>query len=132
MSTKANSMSGVWSGEYRYDLGGGTRFTAWFDDYGGALSGTSLEPNGFVSDGPEELAAELNGERTGLQMHWIKIYDAASGAHQTPISYEGEADDAFTRVNGIWRLPGNFHGTFTLTRVSRALVVRVREVMRVA
>lgn len=121
---KQADMNGLWSGTYSYELvGDPVAFTAWFDDRSGALGGTISEPNTFLPAGPDDLQSTLTGVRDGLIVDFAKTYTQASGAHQTPIQYEGEADAELTLIKGIWRFrnPVNLSGRFTLSRVSNSL-----------
>lgn len=117
-------MNGLWSGTYGYHLiGDPVKFTAWFDDKAGRLAGSISEPNTFVPHGPDELEAAIQGVREGVMVDFAKTYSKTCGAHQHTLRYEGEADDKFTEVNGIWRLAGRGRagGPFKLSRVSTGL-----------
>ncbi len=117
-------MNGLWSGWFDYTgFSDPVPFTAWFDDVGGALSGTILEPNSFAEDMLEDLEAEIAGERGGLIVSFEKTYCQGQGAHGLPILYEGEADIDFETVIGKWRFyqGGYGSGRFRLSRASRAI-----------
>ena len=117
-------MNGLWSGSYSYDLiGEPVVFSAWFDDQGGALGGTITEPNTLVPNGPDELHATIKGSRHGVVIDFIKTYTKSTGTEIAPIFYEGEANQGFTQVNGVWRIkqPNAMPGTFILNRISRGM-----------
>ena len=115
-------MNGLWSGLYDY---GGliptlVRFTAWFDDQDGVLTGSSLEENTFADPILEDLTAELTGARSALDVSFTKRYAPVPGVHDFPIRYSGFADSAFTEVVGEWRFDhrGDLSGHFVLHRSS--------------
>ena len=129
MATQTD-MNGLWSGTYSYDMvEGETVFTVWINDQSGQLSGTIIEPNTFVPNGFEELHAPLDGICDGNIVDFVKTYDPSSGAHQSPIHYEGTVNPSFTEVRGIWHFkdPHALPGKFVLSRVSNSLE---KEVMR--
>lgn len=126
--TDNTDLNGLWSGSYGYALmGDGVPITVWFDETGGRLAGTIIEPNTFVLDGPNELSSTIDGFRDGLSLQFAKTYDPASGAHQTPIAYEARVDEAFTEIKGIWqfRQADTFSGNFTLSRTSKGLATGI-------
>ena len=117
-------MNGLWSGSYSYDLiGEPVVFSAWFDDQSGALGGTITEPNTFVPNGPDDLQATIKGGRHGVVIDFIKTYTKLTGTEFAPIFYEGEANQGFTQVNGVWRIkqPNALPGTFVLKRISHGM-----------
>ena len=120
--TLHSDMNGIWSGRYEYsDHNDPVKFTAWFDDSGGAISGTIMEPNTFVPGDVEELQASITGARHALEVEFVKRYDIYSGAHNAPIIYSGTADKAFTLLRGTWAFPEDPHfskGIFELSRTS--------------
>jgi hypothetical protein len=118
--SRDSDLTGLWSGEYWHGgAGKPTPFTAHFVDAGGSLSGTTLEPNTFADPNPGELSATLRGSRGDLSVRFVKLYDPAPGAHQSPITYTGAVDPHFTMMDGEWNIPGMHAGRFVLVRVSR-------------
>ena len=117
-----SDMNGIWSGRYEYSgRGEAVKFTAWFDDQNGALSGTILEPNTFAASTAEDLQASISGTRTGLEIEFTKTYDEGSGAHTQQLIYSGSADKAFTLLRGTWTFPDGpmFNkGIFEMSRAS--------------
>ena len=66
-------MSGLWSGEYRYDHDGMcVRFTAMITETDGKLCGTTLEPATFGPlAGPDsEYEATIRGDRYRFVANW--------------------------------------------------------------
>lgn len=119
-----HDMNGLWSGWFDYTgFSDPVPFTAWFDDVGGALTGTILEPNTFAEDMLEDLESEIAGERGGLIVSFDKTYREGQGAHRMPIRYEGEADEDFEVIMGEWRFyrGGYGSGRFQLSRASRSI-----------
>ena len=117
-------MNGLWSGSYSFELvGNPVMFSAWFDDQSGRLGGTIAEPNTFVPNGPDDLQAVIKGSRHGVLIDFTKVYAKESGAHQEQIFYEGEANQGFTEVRGVWRFrsPEVLPGTFVLSRISHGM-----------
>lgn len=120
--TRETDLTGLWSGEYWYDLvNTPTPFTAHFVDAGGSLSGTTLEPNTFANGGGGELSADIRGARGDLSVRFTKLYHPAPGVHQHPIIYTGAVDADFTMIDGEWTFTGMsaWRGRFVLVRVSR-------------
>ncbi|MEL7451843.1 MAG: hypothetical protein AAGJ50_00525 [Pseudomonadota bacterium] len=125
--SKSTDMNGIWSGMYNYDHFDQTvKFTAWLDDVLGALGGTTMEPNTFLEDGPDELVADIKGARTGLDLAFYKVYAHERQAPLDPVKYEGEANNAFTEVRGVWRFdrPDAPSGQFRLVRMVEGLASR--------
>lgn len=120
--SRDTDLTGVWSGAYWY--GGAsmpTPFTAHIIETGGSLSGTTLEPATFGAPGLTELSADIKGARGGLNVNFTKVYHPAPGVHRDPIAYSGVVDAKLTSIEGDWRLPGGFSGSFVLVRASRGV-----------
>lgn len=60
------------------------------------------------------LTAEIEGTRSGLKITFTKFYGAEAEL-DFAIRYEGEANEALTRIDGIWINP-DWSGTFFMTR----------------
>lgn len=121
--SKNTTLSGFWSGEYCYlDVSVSTPFNLFVEDNGGDLSGTTLEPNTFVTSIAPELSATIVGARSGDEVVFRKIYDEGQGTHAYAIFYAGRVNDDFTVIEGEWsfrkaHLP---RGGFRLSRASGA------------
>ncbi|MCB9961829.1 MAG: hypothetical protein R3B98_08265 [Hyphomonas sp.] len=116
-------MSGLWSGEYRYDHDGMcVRFTAMITETDGKLCGTTLEPATFGPlAGPDgEYEATIRGDRCGQHVLFSKRYLDSIGNGQPPLLYSGAVDATFTLINGRWTFaePALPSGTFSLSRVT--------------
>lgn len=109
-----DTLTGAWSGAYRYGGGAETVFNAQIDEVGGAFVGATQEPNTFAPDAGPVLNAEIEGTRTGASIAFTKFYHHAGIRHA--IRYEGSADGKLMRIEGIWIIPGSGSGTFFMTR----------------
>lgn len=124
---KSLDMNGIWSGMYNYDdIDLTVKFTAWLDDQGTVLGGSTMEPNTFLPEGPEDLSAIVEGARSGLDIAFEKTYDPTTGVSQPPVVYEGEANTDFTEVRGVWRFdrPNFPTGAFRLIRMAEGLATQ--------
>ena len=59
--------------------------------------------------------ADLDGVRTHLTVTFTKFYDGSGGMHHA-VRYNGTANEALTRIDGRWTIPGDGSGTFFMTR----------------
>ena len=64
MSARA-SLTGSWSGAYRYAHGRETVFNAQIEEVGGAFVGATQEPNEFADPMLSVLTADIEGVREG-------------------------------------------------------------------
>lgn len=116
-------MSGIWSGEYRYDGNGrSVRFTATLTETDGNFFGTTLEPATFgpLAGCEAEYEATLRGDRCGPHVWFTKRYVPSTGIVQPSLLYSGSVDDAFTRISGRWAFSERIgiSGSFSLSRVT--------------
>ncbi|MEM6627500.1 MAG: hypothetical protein AAF719_12415 [Pseudomonadota bacterium] len=120
---QVEDLTGIWSGKYWYDGGGDSvPFTADIVESSGRFSGTTMEPNTFADIIYEELSADIAGAREGAKLRFTKVYHPIGGAHQAPIFYEGQFDEALTLISGEWSLRdayGMHAGQFSLSRAVR-------------
>jgi hypothetical protein len=111
------SLAGPWSGEYGYDVPT-TRenvpFNAVLGETEGALTGVIDEPNTFGDPGADRLFANVSGRRDGRDVRFTKIYNGAGGVRHS-VEYRGEANAAFTRIDGVWQVSW-LRGPFYMTR----------------
>ncbi|MEM7661852.1 MAG: hypothetical protein AAF292_06355 [Pseudomonadota bacterium] len=127
---KSTDMNGIWSGMYNYDdIDMTVKFTAWLDDQGGVLVGTTMEANTFAPDGPEDLMAIVEGARADLDIAFQKSYEPETGISQPPVIYEGEANQDFTEVRGVWRFDGPHltKGEFRLIRMAEGMATKLAQ-----
>ncbi len=101
--TGETNLSGLWTGWYGY-AGDDDRvaFTAWIDDRGGLIEGSTLEPNTFSAAHLEELEAELSGLREAGAVDLIKRYRPGQGAHGLTIAYFGQIEGDGCVLAGGW------------------------------
>jgi len=117
------NMSGLWSGEFRYDANGEcVSFTAMLTEIDGNICGTTLEP---VTFGPmlgyePEYDATIRGDRCGQHILFSKRYVPSTGIIQPDLIYCGAVDASFSLFTGRWSLSERVRvcGTFSLSRVS--------------
>jgi len=116
MSKRRSTLTGSWSGAYRYpDDFPETVFNAQIDEQNGAFVGTVQEPNiGEPELAVSVLTADIEGTRTGLKVTFTKFYGPEAEL-DFAIRYEGELNESMTRVDGIWINP-DWSGTFFMTR----------------
>jgi hypothetical protein len=114
---KIASLAGPWSGEYGYDVPATRQnvpFNAMLGETAGELSGVIDEPNTFGDPAAERLFAAIAGRRAGRDVRFTKTYNGAGGVRHS-VEYRGEANAAFTRIDGVWRVSW-LHGPFYMTR----------------
>lgn len=113
----ASSLSGSWSGAYRYpnDALPETVFEAQIEDVGGAFTGATTEPNILRPWLGEVVTADIEGVRTGQGVTFTKFMDGSGGMDHA-IRYDGEANAGLTRIEGTWTIPRVWSGTFFMTR----------------
>ena len=118
-------LGGLWSGEYRYSgLDVAVPFTAIITEDGGQFRGITLEPATFGPVREGEYEASIRGDRVGQHLWFSKLYDPSTGIQQPPLLYSGSVDSSFRLITGRWVLPDEtdrIHGTFSLSRVAKAL-----------
>jgi hypothetical protein len=112
------SLTGVWSGAYRYPapLDGVDQvpFNARLEEVGASFSGDIDEPNTYAHPSAPRLFSQVTGVRTGLDVRFTKQMDGTGGASHA-IFYEGTADSDLSRIDGAWRVDG-LTGTFFMER----------------
>lgn len=117
MAKRRASLTGGWSGAFRYPDASYPEivFSARIEERGGAFVGETQQPNlerPWLS--ASIFTAEIEGVRIGAQVTFTKFYNAEAQANFA-VRYEGEANDALTRIEGIWINP-SWSGTFFMVR----------------
>ena len=122
-----STLTGSWSGAYRYPgaAGAETVFNAQIEETGGVFVGATQEPNTFSPSLASVLIAEIEGVRTGSDVTFRKVYNDAGIKHA--IRYEGSVDTYLTRIDGTWTIPGEWSGTFFMTRDDNGVANDVEE-----
>jgi hypothetical protein len=112
VTARRSSLTGAWSGAYRYPHGAETVFNAQIEEVGGAFIGTTQEPN-QLDAGPAVLTADIEGVRSGASVSFTKFYHTRDWY---AIRYEGAVDEALTRIEGRWSIPRSGSGAFFMVR----------------
>ena len=121
-------LSGQWHGFYNMPRGGpAAPFEAVLRDAGGLLSGLITETGDTEDCAGQVLHAVIEGHRQGASVHFEKRYDYLPRAHYV-IHYEGALHADADEIEGRWRIPGSWSGTFLMIRGSRAEEAAVRKV----
>jgi hypothetical protein len=117
MSKRRSSLTGSWSGAYRYPgASGETVFNAQIEESGGAFVGATQEPNDFLDTTDSVLHGEIDGVREGRSVTFTKFYNHGHEGARHSIRYEGAADENLMRVEGRWIVSSNWSGTFFMVR----------------
>jgi hypothetical protein len=117
MTARRASLSGSWSGAYRFpnDARPEVVFNVQIDEVEGAFLGSLQEPNVYGRASGSVVTADIEGVRTGQSVTFTKFYDGSGGmAHA--VRYEGTADANLSRVDGKWSIPRDWSGTFFMVR----------------
>ncbi len=111
------TLSGSWSGAYRYpgDAVPETVFNVQIEEVGGGFTGAMQEPSLLRPNLEPVASAEIEGVRSGGEVSFAKFYDGSGGMAHV-VHYQGTADAALTRIDGRWNIPGDWSGTFFMTR----------------
>ena len=114
---RRSSLTGSWSGAYRYPGGRHeTVFNAQIQESGGAFVGTTQEPNDFLDATDAILHGEIDGYREGRSVTFTKFYNHGHEYARHSIRYEGVADDKLTRIEGKWTIRPDWSGAFFMVR----------------
>jgi len=116
---KPVDLSGLWGGMYWYpdSVVEPVSFSAWLSVIDGVLTGTTLEPNTFLLNGPEELGAKLTGSASVTRVQFSKAYP---DVEQPPVIYSGAPSEDGNKISGSWRFRdlGYYSGGFEMTRTT--------------
>ena len=117
MAKRRSSLTGSWSGAYRYprDAGPETVFNVRIEEVAGAFTGAMQEPNIFKHKPGPVVNAEIEGVRAGATISFVKFYDG-SGGMEHAVRYDGHVNDTLTHIAGTWTIPGVWSGTFFMMR----------------
>jgi hypothetical protein len=115
MTDEANSLSGIWHGQYSYPVAKQpTPFVATLLDAGGALSGSITEKSTLPPRVGEALYAVVRGTRDGAAVTFQKSYEGDDPRYQI-VAYEGLVSGDGTEIEGTWRT-GGWQGKFLMIR----------------
>jgi hypothetical protein len=116
MTARRASLSGSWSGAYRYRGGRETVFNAQIAEHAGAFVGATQEPNDIVRDAGEVLHGEIEGHREGSAVTFTKFYNHGHERVRHSIRYDGAVNESLTRIEGRWTVSSQWSGTFFMAR----------------
>ena len=112
-----HDLSGVWSGVYRFPrLRPPVNFSATLNHAGEWLSG-GIKEKALVGGAPTVLTATVMGRCGGSEVTFMKTYDHPVAGFDA-VSYRGSVDASGSEISGVWSIPGNWSGTFTMIRAS--------------
>jgi hypothetical protein len=113
VQTGAQNLTGIWNGLYTYHDGRSISFVATLIDGGGALTGTTHEPDSRSS---ATLYATLVGSRHDGAVAFTKTYDKPDRYHRNPIFYDGVLNGDGTEIEGRWTISARASGKFLMIR----------------
>jgi hypothetical protein len=122
---RRSSLTGSWSGAYRYPDDIETVFNAQIEEVGGAFVGSTQEPNEFLDEPTSVLVAEIEGVRTDQTVTFTKFY--RHGGIRHAVRYDGAVDANLTHIEGRWTIRGEWSGTFFMSRDDDGEVVAAEE-----
>jgi len=135
MQRRGLTLTGDWTGVFDYADAGETAdavpFVASLFDVAGAIWGTTQEPNTFVPGAAAEIAAEVNGTRSGREVRLRKVYVGAPTGADLPIDYAGHVSADGNRIEGRWQivdLGRRISGAFVMNRKPGEKAVITRSV----
>lgn len=117
MPRRRASLTGSWSGAYRYEDSALPEvvFNAQIEERDGAFFGATQQPNVELPwIAATIFTAEIEGVRAGRKVNFTKFY-CDEAEVDFAVRYEGQADDALTRIDGTWTNP-DLSGTFFMVR----------------
>ncbi|WP_420479360.1 hypothetical protein [Brevundimonas sp. FT23028] len=116
-------LTGRWTGVYFYphdpvsnpddDLPP-TPFVAELSDTGGAVTGTTIEPDTLGGADQPDIPAIVDGHHDGAVLTFTKFSEG--GGHDDPIDYTGQILDDGDTIVGSWSIYGDWSGTFRMQR----------------
>lgn len=111
-------LTGDWLGTYAYPRDfEPVSFEANLIEFDGIVTGTTSEFTNLGTGTRRVLVGHLDGERTGDAVRFAKIYTGIADGELSEILYDGIVYDDATRIEGSWSIPGNWSGTFKMTRL---------------
>ncbi|HRK23488.1 MAG TPA: hypothetical protein PLQ11_00900 [Beijerinckiaceae bacterium] len=114
---QADSLTGVWHGQYAYPLLlEPVQFTATLIESGRQISGSIHETGRRPGQVAQQLKAMLEGAVGGATLRFVKTYLPASDQHQDVI-YIGTINAERTEIEGEWIIPGDWSGRFVMIRM---------------
>lgn len=116
-------LSGRWIGMFNYPTGlPPGRFDAELRDGGGPITGITTETSERTGG---LLTAIVDGTRTGTAVVFTKRYDDFEEMPHI-VQYSGSVDASGDEIDGQWKIPGSWSGTFLMVRESKSEVAEER------
>ncbi|MEZ0242068.1 MAG: hypothetical protein ACAH11_01750 [Sphingomonas sp.] len=116
----AADMSGNWIGFYSFPIDlPPVRFDAVLLERAGRITGSIEEIDEAWGNG--HLVSTVDGTRSGLDVRFTKFYDSGDENFDT-VQYEGTLDADSAEISGEWHIPGEWSGSFIMTRERAAEV----------
>lgn len=118
--SSAGTLSGVWTGEYRYSEGAGLRpvtFTVFLFQQGDHVTAMIKEPNSFGDQTSPWLHATAEGryDKEAKTLNFVKSYDGTAGVSHDVVYKGSLASGATESVSGTWDISG-VQGSFTMKK----------------
>lgn len=118
------NLTGTWHGLYAYpSRKKPVPFMAFMSELDGLFDGTTEETGSAGDAAGQRLTASVQGRRTGRSLTMLKMYHGAYALYDS-VHYAGEINADGSEINGTWRVPGSWSGTFLMIR-SRAVATAI-------
>jgi hypothetical protein len=113
-----HDLSGDWSGLYRFPSHKQpVAFKASLSQTGEWLTGTIEEWVELGLPAKTRLTAMIVGQVRAAEVSFMKTYDRQVGGYDD-VSYVGTVASGGLEIGGVWTIPGNWSGTFTMIRAA--------------
>jgi hypothetical protein len=118
-------LSGRWIGIFNYPTGlPPGRFDAELRDGGGPITGITSEKSERTGG---SLTAIIDGTRSRTAVVFTKRYDDFEEMPHV-VHYSGTVDASGDEIDGQWKIPGSWSGTFLMVRESKTEAAEERTV----
>lgn len=108
------NLTGTWTGSFTYpDCLHPIPFSAEIREFDGQFSGVTSEPHEW--DVGEEAHGTISGNRSETHVQFTKLYIHQED-YPDPVFYYGSLDDDCCEIAGEWDIPGEWSGSFVMTR----------------
>lgn len=120
MSDSESGVSGNWIGFYSFPIDlPPVRFDAVLLERGGQITGSIEEVDEDWGNG--HLVSTVDGVHSGQDVRFTKFYENGDENFDT-VHYEGTLDADSAEISGMWHIPGEWSGSFIMTRERSAEV----------
>jgi hypothetical protein len=76
------------------------------------------------------LEASIDGQRSGSEVYFVKVYPEGMSDHGRPIDYAGRVNADATEIEGTWTVRGAWSGRFLMIRSGRQQQAKTRRARR--